>query len=130
MKKESPSMDAWLKEAKQSEQANRIGMYLVHNGVVREDAKAMVRQGETDTKPVAGMYFSYDEEKVNAAIEETYKMEGIYYIRVWLNEGDLQVGDDIMYVLIGGDIRPHVIDALQALVGTIKNSCVTEDEKY
>ena len=130
MKKESPSMDAWLKEAKQSEQANRIGMYLVHNGVVREDAKAMVRQGETDTKPVAVMYFSYDEEKVNAAIEETYKMEGIYYIRVWLNEGDLQVGDDIMYVLIGGDIRPHVIDALQALVGTIKNSCVTEDEKY
>ena len=123
MKKESPSIDAWLKEAKQSKQANRIGMYLVHNGVVREDAKAMVRQGETDTKPVSGMYFSYDEEKVNAAIEAAYEMEGIYYIKVWLNEGDLKVGDDIMYVLIGGDIRPH-------LVGTIKNSCVTEDEKY
>ena len=40
-----------------------------------------------------------------------------------------QVGDDIMYVLISGDIRPHVIDALQFLVGTIKTKCVTEIEK-
>ena len=57
-------------------------------------------------------------------------MEGIYYIRVWLNEGELTLGDDIMLVLVGGDIRPHVIDALQALVGTIKNQCVVEQEVY
>ena len=31
-----------------------------------------------------------------------------------------------MYVLIGGDIRPHVIDALQFLVEKIKTECVTE----
>ena len=82
------------------------------------------------TKPVTGMFFSYEEDKVNAAIEETYQMDGIYYIKVWLNEGELTVGDDIMYVLIGGDIRPHVVDALQALVGKIKNTCVTETERY
>ena len=63
-------------------------------------------------------------------MEETYKMEGIYYIRVWLNEGELKVGDDIMYVLIGGDIRPHVVDALQYLVGHIKTECVTEKELF
>ena len=74
------------------------------------------------------MIFSYDEEKVNAVIEEAYKMEGIYYIKVWLNEGRLQMGDDIMYVLIGGDIRPRVVDCLQYLVGRIKNECVTETE--
>ena len=129
MKKEIPSMDAWLKEAKEQNDANRVGMYLVHNGVVREDAKAKVRSGETGTKPVVGMYFSYDEEKVQAAIEEAYKMDGIFFIRAWLNEGDLEVGDDIMYVMIGGDIRPHVVDALQTLVGTIKNTCVVEREK-
>ncbi len=33
-----------------------------------------------------------------------------------------------MYVLIGGDIRPNVIDALQFLVGTIKDECVSEVE--
>ena len=76
------------------------------------------------------MLFSYDQERVDRIIAETYQMEGIYYIRVWLNEGQLQVGDDIMYVLIGGDIRPHVVDALQYLVGRIKNECVTETELH
>lgn len=124
-----PSMDTWLKEAKAHESAPKIGMYLTHNGVVRQSAKAKVRQGAENTLPVTGMYFSYDSEKVASVIAETYKLEGIYYIKVWLNEGELKVGDDIMYVLIGGDIRPHVVDALQYLVGRIKNECVTETER-
>ena len=128
MKKESPSMDAWLKEAKAHESAPKIGMYLTHNGIVRQTAKAKVRYGAEDTKEVTGMIFSYDEEKVNAVIADTYKMEGIYYIKVWLNEGELTVGDDIMYVLIGGDIRPRVVDALQYLVSRVKNECVVETE--
>ena len=129
-KKSSPSMDAWLKEAKAHESAEQIGMYLTHNGVVRKSAKAKVRLGESDTKDVTGMWFSYDEEKAAKAVQETYEMEGIYYIKTWLNEGMLSVGDDIMYVLIGGDIRPHVVDALQFLVGKLKNECVEEKEVY
>ena len=128
MKKESPSIDAWLKEAKAHESAPKIGMYLTHNGIVRQTAKAKVRYGAEDTKEVTGMLFSYDREKVEAVIADTYKMDGIYYIRVWLNEGRLTVGDDIMYVLIGGDIRPRVVDALQYLVGRVKNDCVVETE--
>ncbi|MGN0266664.1 MAG: molybdenum cofactor biosynthesis protein MoaE [Lachnospiraceae bacterium] len=126
--KQIPSMDQWLKEAKAHESAPKVGMYLTHNGVVRGTAKAKVRHGAEDTLPVTGMQFSYEEEKVNAIMEETYRMDGIFYIRVWLNQGELQVGDDIMYVLIGGDIRPHVVDALQYLVGRIKNECVVETE--
>ena len=64
------------------------------------------------------------------AIAETYQLEGIYYVKAWLNEGNLTVGDDIMYVLIGGDIRTHVVDALQFLVGKLKNECVQETEIY
>lgn len=129
-KKEIPSIDAWIKEAKVHESAPKIGMYLTHNGVVRESAKAKVRQGQDNTMPVKGMLFSYDAAKVEAVIEDTYKRNGIYYIKVWLNEGKLQVGDDIMYVLIGGDIRPNVVDGLQYLVGRIKNECVAEHELY
>ena len=125
-----PSMDAWLREAKAHESAPKIGMYLTHTGTVRQSAKAKVRQGQTDTKPVTGLLFSYDAAKVEAVIADTYALEGIYYIKVWLNEGELQVGDDIMYVLIGGDIRPRVVDALQYLVGRIKNECVSETERY
>ena len=128
MKKEAPSMDVWLKEAKEHESAPKIGMYLTHNGIVRQTAKAQVRYGEANAKEVTGMDFSYDQEKVDAVIADTYKLEGIYYIRVWLNKGRLSVGDDIMYVLIGGDIRPRVVDALQYLVGRVKNECVIEKE--
>ncbi len=130
MKKEIPSIDAWLAEAKAHESAPKIGMYLTHNGTVRQTAKAKVRFGAEDTKEVTGMVFSYDQEKVNSVIADTYKMEGIYYIKVWLNEGQLEMGDDIMYVLIGGDIRPRVVEALQYLVGRIKNECVSETERY
>ena len=127
-KKDIPSIDQWLREAKADPRAAKVGMFLTHNGVVRETARAAVRQGEQNTQPVTGMLFSYDEAKVSAAIDEAYKLEGVYYIRVWLNEGELSVGDDIMYVLIGADIRPHALEALQSLVGTIKTQCVSEKE--
>ena len=127
MSKPIPSMDQWLREAKAHESAPKIGMYLTHNGIVRQSAKARVRYGE-DAKDVTGMVFSYDQSKVDAVLEDAKKLDGIYYVRVWLNEGELKVGDDIMYVLIGGDIRPRVVDALNYIVGRIKNECVTETE--
>ncbi|MHB8075562.1 molybdenum cofactor biosynthesis protein MoaE [Desulfosporosinus fructosivorans] len=129
MKKLSPSMDEWLKEAKTDPTALLEGMFLVHNGVVRQTPKAKVRQGIDDGSMVTGMEFTYDAAKVDTAIAETYKMDGIFHVRVWLNEGQLELGDDIMYVLIGGDIRPHVVDALQFLVEKIKSECVTEIEQ-
>lgn len=105
-------------------------MYLIHNGVVRETPRAQVREGAEDVRPVTAMEFSYDREKLDAAVADTYRLPGIYYIRTWLAEGQLKVGDDIMYVLIGGDIRPHVVDALDYLVGRIKSECVMEKEIY
>ncbi|HZX21420.1 MAG TPA: molybdenum cofactor biosynthesis protein MoaE [Clostridia bacterium] len=129
-KKTPPSIDEWLKEAKADPVALQEGMFLIHNGVVRQTPKVKVRQGIDDGSVVKGMEFAYDEVKVDIAVAETCKMDGIFHVRVWLNEGQLETGDDIMYVLIGGDIRPHVVDALQFLVEKIKNECVTEIERY
>ena len=123
-----PSLDAWLTEAKADASAADCGMYLFHNGVVRQTARARVRQGDESAAPVKKMLFGYDEDKVQAAREAALKMPGIGYVRVWLNAGELAVGDTIMLVLVGGDIRPHVIDALQALVGELKTNCVSEQE--
>ncbi len=127
--KRSPSIDQWLKEAKSEKNALEQGMYLVHNGVVRQSPREKVRNGIDNGSVVKGMDFDYDSKKVEAAEAETYEMDGIFYVRTWLNKGQLEVGDDIMYVLIGGDIRPHVIEALQFLVGKIKNECVKEIEQ-
>lgn len=128
-KKKSPSIDQWLKEAKADPEALKEGMYLVHNGTVRQTPRKKVREGIDDGSQVKGMEFDYDQKKVAEAVAEAEKMEGIFHVRVWLNQGQLELGDDIMYVLIGGDIRPHVIDALQSLVAEIKNECVKEIEQ-
>lgn len=130
MPKQAPSMDEWLKEAKASENADQCGMFLVHNGIVRVTPKAEVREGVEGLGRVAQVEFSYDEQGVKDAIAEALTWPGVYYVRVWLNDGALNVGDSIMYVLIGADIRPNCVDALQKLVGKIKNDLVIEKEVY
>lgn len=128
MKERKPTFEKMMKEAKLSKNADKCGMFLLHNGVVRIDAKSKVREGKKNTKKIVGMNFDYDDKKVKTAIKNALKMKGIYYIKVWLNRGKLKVGDDIMLVLVGGDIRPRVIDCLQNLVGEIKSKCVVEHE--
>ena len=129
LKEKAPSMDGWLAEAKSDISASECGMYLFHHGVVRETAKLTARGG-IDAPKVKGMSFFYDVDKVAEAKERAMRMPGIKYVRIWLNNGELEVGDDIMLVLIGGDIRPNVVDALQVLVGELKSRCVTEKELF
>jgi molybdopterin synthase catalytic subunit len=127
-------MDMWLAEAKQAPEADQCGMYLTHNGVVRATPKHTVR-AEAEAPADAGdqvvaVEFSYDADGLARAIDEALGWDGIYYVRVWLNEGRVPVGGSLMYVLIGADIRPHAIDALQRLVGHIKRDLVMEREQY
>ena len=128
--KNKPSVEQLMAEAKKHESAAKCGMYLLHNGTVRESPKSKVREGADTDKKVKSLRFSYDDSILKEIISDGYKLEGIYYIKTWLNEGELEVGDDIMYVLVGGDIRPRVINALDYIVGRIKNECVEETEIY
>ena len=130
MPKEHPSIDQWLAEAKVDPSAAQCGMYLTHNGVVRVTPKRQVREGIEGLGEVSQVDFSSEAAGVDAAVAEALTWPGVYYVRVWLNEGVLKVGDSIMYVLIGADIRPHCVDALQKLVGKIKNDLVVEREIY
>ena len=128
-KKYAPSADAWLREAKAA-CAGKAGMFLLHNGVVRETARAAVREGRTDLPPVSAMVLQVDRKKAEEAAEETRQLPGVCYVRTWLNDGPLSVGDDIMLVLVAGDTRPHTVAALEHLVGRLKAECVSEREIY
>ena len=130
MSKEEPSIDQWLKEAKADPRAAQCGMFLTHNGVVRVTPKQQVREGVTGLGDVDKIEFSYDSAGVDASVEEALTWPGVYYARAWLNEGILSVGDSIMYVLVGADIRPNTIDALQKLVSKIKSDLVVEVEHF
>lgn len=133
-----PDIAAWLTEAKQDPKAPYVGMYLTHNGIVRATPKKIVRSNEFEaplseeekTQRVIAVDFSYDEKGLEKALSQARTWEGVYYVRAWLNSGRVPVGSSLMYVLIGADIRPHAIDALNKLVGYIKNNLVTETEVY
>jgi len=113
-------VEKWMEEIKRSVDPGELGMMLVHNGVVRATSK--------EGKPVKAMRLSYDRALLAAAVDEARKHDGIADVRVWINEGDLKVGDDIMYVLVAGRFRTDVLPVLQGLLTKVKGEVVHEEE--
>ena len=115
-------IDEWLKEIKGRSDFKDLGMILVHNGVVRATSK--------EGKPVKGMNLSYDRQKLKLLQDDLRQRDGIAELKVWINEGDLKIGDDIMYALVAGRFRTVVIPVLEELVSKIKKEIVSEKEFY
>ena len=115
-------IDGWLKEIKGRADFKDLGMILVHNGVVRATSK--------EGKPVKGMHLSHDRQELMSLLDELRRRDGIAEIKVWINEGDLKVGDDIMYALVAGRFRNLVIPVLEELVSKIKKEIISEKEFF
>jgi molybdopterin synthase catalytic subunit len=113
-------IEGWMKEIKKACDPRSLGMILAHNGIVRATTK--------DGKPVKAMKLLYDKAKLESAISACKEKDGIVDVRVWINEGLLQIGDDIMNVCVAGRFRTDVLPALQALLTTIKTEIVREEE--
>lgn len=119
-----PSIDDWLEEAKAGPEAGKCGMYLFHNGVVRETSR------QPGAPVVKAVLCSNDLDKAVEAREAALKMPGIHYVRVWLNNGELKVGESLMCALVGGDTRRNVIKAMETLLQELKSGCIAEEEIY
>ena len=113
-------VDEWLEEIKRSSDPSMLGMILVHNGVVRGTSK--------DGEPVARMNLSYDQAKLQSCVKRFKAREGIVDIRVWINEGLLRVGDDIMKILVAGRFRTDVLPVFEELLSTVKRDIAREAE--
>jgi len=110
----------WMKEIREKANPDDLGMVLAHNGIVRGTSK--------DGRPVGGIQLSHDEEKLVALLTEFRKKPGITDIRVWINDGDLKVGDDIMIVMVAGRFRTDVLPVFEEVISTIKGEIVEEKE--
>jgi len=113
-------IDEWIKEIKANTDPESLGMMLVHNGVVRGTAK--------NGKPVIGMKLSFDKAKLESRVNELKKRDGIVQIKAWINQGELKIGDDIMYLLVAGRFRTDVLPVLQELLTYVKGEVVSEEE--
>jgi molybdopterin synthase catalytic subunit len=113
-------IDEWLKEVKQRANPEDLGMILVHNGIVRGTSKS--------GRPVQGMKLSYDQERLNSVIPIFKQRTGVVEVTVWINSGNLKVGDNIMFLLVAGRFKTDVLPVFEELLSLIKNEIVTEEE--
>jgi len=107
---------------KQHPDYHRAGMILCHNGVVRETS----REG----RKVSGLRLRVDHERLKQVIDTHKTRPGIIEILVEIAEDrDLSVGDDVMLLVVAGDIRENVISALTDTLNAVKSS-VTEKTQF
>jgi molybdopterin synthase catalytic subunit len=113
-------IDRWIEEVKQGATPEELGMILVHNGVVRGTSKS--------GKPVHGMKLSYDQKKLASLVPVFKRRPGVIEVKVWINSGNLKVGDNIMFLLVAGRFRTDVLPVFEELLSLIKNEIVAEEE--
>ena len=101
---------------------DKVGMVLCHNGVVRSTSR--------DGRKVKGLRVSVDHPKLKLIVSEQKQKPGILDIRVEIAENrDLAVGEDVMLLIVAGDIRENVIAVLTETLNHIK-STVTKKTEY
>ena len=98
-----------------------VGMVLVHNGVVRSWSRA-------DRATVTRIEVLPDNEKIESLRKEYERKPGIYKILVEAKSGLLAPGDDLLFILVAGDIRENVKPVLSDLLDRIKAEAVSKKE--
>ena len=102
---------------------DRVGMVLCHNGVVRATSR--------DGRKVSGLKVDVDHQKLTQILTEQKHRPGILDIRVEIAENrDLSVGDNVMLLLVAGDIRENVIAVLTETLNLIKSTVTTKTEYF
>jgi molybdopterin synthase catalytic subunit len=89
-----------------------------------------VRGTSRDGRKVNGLRVAVDQEKLSQVIETHKARPGIVEILVEINaDRDLRVGDDVMFLVVAGDIRENVTAVLSDALNAIK-STVTHKTEY
>ncbi len=116
-----PSIDEIIRNIKQQTDPEKLGMILVHNGIVRKTSK-------DGTKQVKEMFLSYNRELLDKKVQELKTLPGIAYVSAFISEGKLSVGDDIMLVIVAGDRRSNILKPFEDFIEFIKKNIVKEQE--
>ena len=116
------NLQALVDQIKKHPDFHRAGMILCHNGVVRATSR--------DGRPVTGLRVAVDRQRLDRIIAEQKQRTGIVEILVEIaQDQDLTVGDDVMMLVVAGDIRDHVIAVLHDTLNAIKTT-VTHKTEY
>ena len=101
--------------------AENVGMILVHNGVVRAWSRK-------DKSGVAELEVTPDQVKIQAIRREFLQRPGIFDIVIEAKAGRFRPGDDLLFIVVAGDIRENVKPALAELLDRVKAEAIAKQE--
>ena len=102
---------------------DQVGMILCHNGVVRSTSR--------DGRRVTGLRVVVDRERLIQVLDDQKRRPGIVDIQVEIAaDADLDVGDDVMLLVVAGDIRENVIAVLSDTLNAIKSTVTAKTEFF
>lgn len=112
-----------IEQVKSLPNYSQVGMILSHNGVVR----GTTREG----REVTGLSISVDQEGLDRLIKEQKKRPGIVEVLVEIRaDQDLAVGQDVMALVVAGDIRERVIETLTDTLEQVKTKITTKQQFF
>jgi len=117
------SLNDLIEKIKRHPDYPKAGMILAHNGVVRQTSR--------DGRNVTGLRVAVDHDKLEKILGERKQTPGIIEILVKIfDETDLNVGDDVMYLVVAGDIRETVVTTLKETLDEIKSTVTQKTEFF
>lgn len=101
--------------------AENVGMLLIHNGTVRGWSRG-------DHATVTSIEVRADLDKVEQIRQEIEQLEGIYKVVIEARSGVMKPGDDLLFMIVAGDIRENVKPALALLLDRVKAEAISKKE--
>ena len=117
------SLEDLLARVKSHPNISKAGMILCHNGIVRDFSRS-------GGKIVKELIVEVDESRLDAVKSWALSQPGIVALEIGALQGSFSVGDDLLFVVLAGDIRENVFSVMRELIERIKTECVNKTEIF
>jgi len=101
--------------------ADHVGMLLSHEGIVRSWSR-------DKGKAVSAVRVEVDQSLIEELRREFESYPGIFKVAIETEEGLMYPGDELLRLVVAGDIRENVIPALSELLDRMKGEVIHKEE--
>jgi molybdopterin synthase catalytic subunit len=115
-----PTLNDLVDKIKREIDPSKVGMIACHNGIVRGTTRA--------GKPAAYLDIDLEAEAWERILQEMRSEPGIAAVEAFLFTGRRQVGEDVMFIAVAGDIRENVLPVLEKTLNRLKKEAVKKLE--